>query len=87
MVLCEIADLDVVSYFEHAEVIELPHDTFDECGFSFAVLADERYFLASADGEGDVMEDVVFAKIFAQVFDDKREISAPRSRRESQVEA
>ena len=81
LVLGEITDLDVVSYFEGAQVVKLAHDTLDEGGFTFSVLAHECYFLASSDGESDVMEDVVFTKILSQVFDDKREVSASRGGR------
>ena len=87
LVLGKITDLDVVSYFEGAQVVELAHDTLDESGFTFSVLADECHFLASSDGESDVMEDIVVSEIFSQVFDDERKIATSRCRRKTEVEA
>ena len=75
-----------MSDLEGAHVVELAHDTLDESGFTFSVLAYECYFLSAADGESDVMEDVVGTEILAQVFDDKWKIAASRSRRKTQVE-
>ena len=71
---------------EGAQVVELAHDTLDECGFTFSVFADECYFLSAADGESDVMEDIVFTKILSQVFHNERKIATSRGRRETQVE-
>ena len=86
MVLREIAYLDVMADFECAEVVELPHDTFDERRFTFAVLANESHFLASADCKRHIMKDIVFPEIFPQIFDDEREVSATRSRRKTQIQ-
>ena len=71
---------------ECTHIVQLPHDTFDEGRLSFTVLAYEGYFLAAADGEGHVMEDIMFTEIFAQVFDNKREVTASRGRWKTQVE-
>ena len=71
---------------ERAQIIQLPHDTFDEGRLSFSVLADKGHFLAAADGEIHVMEHIVFAEILAQVFHNEREVSAARGGRETEVE-
>ena len=86
LVLGEISDLDVVSDLERAHVIQLTHDTFDECGFTFAVLADKGYFFASADGKSNIMKDIMGTEIFAQVFYYQGKIAAPRGRRKTQIE-
>ena len=87
LILSKIAYFDIVSYFERAEVVQLIHNTADECRFSFAVFADKSYFLSSSDGKSNIVENVMFAEIFTQVLYDYRKISAPRRRWEAQVES
>ena len=71
---------------EGPEVVQLSHDTLDEGGFAFSVFADKGYFLASADGESNVMENIMFSEILTQVLYDNREVSATRGGWETQVE-
>ena len=71
---------------ERTHIIQLPHDTFDECGLSFAVLTHKSHFLSAANGECHVMEHGMRAEILAQVLHDQRKITASRCRRETEVQ-
>ena len=82
LILCEVAYLYVVSHFECSRVVNLVHDALDECGLSFAVLADEGHFFSSFDDEVYVVEDGMVAVCLADFFADDGVVSCTLARGE-----
>ena len=78
--------MDIVPDGEFAVKVYFVHDTFYQCGFTFAVLTDECDFFAPVDGEVHVMENDVFTIGFAHIFADNRIVSATAGGREFQAQ-
>ena len=72
--------------FQVAGVIRyLMHQTLDESGFAFAVLAYKRHFLSSANGEGHVVEYGMLTVVFSYFLADNGKIAASRCRRKTKM--
>ena len=67
LILCVVANLDIVPELEHTAVVNLRHDALDQRRLTFAVLADEGNFLTAADGEVDLRKDLMIAVVFLHV--------------------
>ena len=85
MVLSEVSNLNVVSHLEVSVERNLAHDALYECCFAFAVSSNESHFLASSDGEIDVLEDTMLSVALAHLITDDGEVAA--SHRASELEA
>ncbi len=88
LVLCKIADDDIVTDLEIAgKVINLTHDTLDECGLSFAVLSDECHFLTATDHECGMIEHLMITVTLAYIFENERIGTGTRCGRELQADS
>ena len=87
LVLCEIANLDIMPYLECAEVVQLPHDTTNKGCLALTVLAYKRHFFATADSECSMLEYHVLTKIFAHIICYHRKITTTWCRRKTQTQS
>ena len=87
LVLRVVADFDVMAQLEVALKGYFAHDTLDEGGLAFAVLADKGHLFAALDGEVHVVEHAVVAVVLAHVLADDGIVARARAGRELQAQA
>ena len=85
LVLCEVANLHVVTHLQIASERNLAHDALHERRLSLAVFAYECHFLATLYGEVNILEHGMLAVVLAHVLADDGVVARAKARREPQM--
>ena len=87
LVLRIIAQLNIVTNFQHSTVRNLLHDALHQRRFSFAILTHESHFFSTLDGEVHLVEHHVLAIVFLHILANHGIISTSTARRKFEMKA